>query len=98
MENGDVVASVANLWELCLKSKKQDALVAEPAAWWKQFVIRTGVTTLSIRAADVLALGALPDIHKDPFDRILVAQSIVEGIPLITKDSELARYGVATIW
>jgi PIN domain nuclease of toxin-antitoxin system len=98
MENGEVVASVASLWELCLKYRKKDTLVAEPAAWWKQFVIRTGVKTLSIRSADVLALSSLPEIHKDPFDRILVAQSIAEGIPLVTKDAELARYGISTIW
>jgi PIN domain nuclease of toxin-antitoxin system len=98
MEDGEVVASVANLWELCLKAGKKDALIGEPLTWWKQFVIRTRVATLSIRTADVIVLGSLPEIHKDPFDRILVAQSISEGVPLVTKDPELARYGIRTIW
>lgn len=45
-----------------------------------------------------MALGRLPDLHKDPFDRILVAQSLVERRPLVTKDVLLARYGVSVIW
>jgi PIN domain nuclease of toxin-antitoxin system len=45
-----------------------------------------------------MALGALADIHRDPFDRILVAQSIVEKLPLVTKDARLAKYGIRTIW
>jgi PIN domain nuclease of toxin-antitoxin system len=45
-----------------------------------------------------MALGRLPELHKDPFDRILVAQAIVERMPLVTKDDRLHQYGVATIW
>jgi PIN domain nuclease of toxin-antitoxin system len=43
-------------------------------------------------------LGGLPDLHKDPFDRILVAQSIAEGLTLVSKDVILGRYGVPVIW
>ena len=45
-----------------------------------------------------MALGRLPELHKDPFDRILVAQALVEDIPLVTKDGQLEHYGVAVIW
>jgi len=45
-----------------------------------------------------MALGRLPELHKDPFDRILVAQSRVEKLPLVTKDTALARYGISVIW
>jgi PIN domain nuclease of toxin-antitoxin system len=45
-----------------------------------------------------LCLKALADIHRDPFDRILVAQSIVQKLPLVTKDVHLAKYGIRTIW
>jgi len=54
--------------------------------------------TLPIRTADVIVRFSLLEIHKDPFDRILVAQSLSEGIPLITKDETLALYGIPTIW
>lgn len=94
----DVVASVANLWELCLKAGKKDALLGDPILWWNKYVVRARIPALSIRAADVMILGTLPEIHKDPFDRILVAQSMAEKIPLVTKDSRLAQYGIPIIW
>jgi PIN domain nuclease of toxin-antitoxin system len=40
----------------------------------------------------------LPELHKDPFDRILVAQSLAEGLALVSKDATLARYGVLLFW
>jgi PIN domain nuclease of toxin-antitoxin system len=97
-ENEEIVASVASLWELAIKSGKKDALVTDPVPWWRKYVMDKGVFTLPIRAADVIALCSLAEIHKDPFDRILVAQSLAEGLPLVTKDKHLALYGVATIW
>jgi PIN domain nuclease of toxin-antitoxin system len=45
-----------------------------------------------------MALGRLPELHKDPFDRILVAQAIAERMTLVTKDARLQQYDVATIW
>ena len=98
LAEADVIASVANLWELCLKADKTNALLSDPVPWWNKYVVRTGIPALSIRAADVLTLADLPGIHKDPFDRILVAQALTEKIPLVTKDSRLSRYGVAVIW
>jgi PIN domain nuclease of toxin-antitoxin system len=97
-ENEEIVASVASLWELSLKSGKKNALIADPVPWWRKYVTDKGVFTLPIRTADVIALNSLADIHKDPFDRILIAQSLSEGIPLITKDGHLSLYGVPTIW
>jgi PIN domain nuclease of toxin-antitoxin system len=54
--------------------------------------------TLPIRVADVKNLSSLPEIHKDPFDRILIAQSISEAIAVVTRDSGLGDYGLSTIW
>jgi len=97
-ENEEIVASLASLWELSLKSGRKNALVANPVPWWRKYVTDKGVFTLAIRTADVIALCSLPEIHKDPFDRILVAQAVSEGVPLITKDGHLALYGIPTIW
>jgi len=98
MDAGEVMASVASLWELCLKCRKKDSLVLVPIAWWSQYVTNSGIRTLPIRVSDIAALCSLPEIHKDPFDRILVAQSMAEAIPLITKDAALTQYGISTIW
>ncbi len=97
-QNEEIVASVASLWELSLKSGKKNALLADPIRWWRKYVIDQGVFTLPIRTADVIALSSLAEIHKDPFDRILVAQSLSEGIPLVTRDEHLALYGIPTVW
>jgi PIN domain nuclease of toxin-antitoxin system len=93
-----VTATVANLWELILKKSRAGALVADPVAWWEKYVVGTGIPALAIRADHLRALAALPELHKDPFDRILVAQAIAEGLTLASKDTMLARYGVPVIW
>jgi PIN domain nuclease of toxin-antitoxin system len=92
------MASVANLWELVLKSRKPGALVADPLPWWEKYVVRTRIPALAIRTAHIRVLAVLPEFHKDPFDRILVAQALAEGLTLATKDAVLARYGVPVVW
>lgn len=94
----NVSASVANLWELCLKANRKQALLPDPLLWWERYVVTNGIEAIPIRAAHVIALASLAEIHKDPFDRILVAQSVVERLPLVTKDSHLAKYGIEVIW
>lgn len=91
-------ASVANLWELILKRDKAGALVTDPLAWWEKYVVGTGIPALAIRLDHIRALAALPEFHKDPFDRILVAQSIAEELTLVSKDAMLARYGMPVLW
>jgi len=91
-------ASVANLWELVLKSRRRGALVADPLLWWERYVERTRIPTLAIRTVHIRALAGLPEFHKDPFDRILVAQALAEGLTLATKDAIFARYGAPVVW
>jgi PIN domain nuclease of toxin-antitoxin system len=98
LAEANVSASVANLWELCLKAHRKEAMLLAPLPWWERYVVTSGIEAIPIRAAHVMALGSLADIHKDPFDRILVAQSLVERMPLVTKDSHLAKYGIEIIW
>jgi len=91
--------SVANLWELVLKARKPGALVADPIPWWDRYVIKARIPALSIRATPhIRALAALPDWHKDPFDRILAAQALAEGMTLASKDGAFALYGVPLVW
>jgi PIN domain nuclease of toxin-antitoxin system len=91
-------ASVANLWELVLKARKPGTLDADPLPWWDKYVVRAGIPALAIRAAHIRKLAVLPELHKDPFDRILVAQALAEGLTLATKDTMLARYGAPVVW
>ena len=59
-------ASVANLWELVLKSRKPGALIVDPLPWWENFVVRPRIPTLAIRTAHIRVLARLPEFHKDP--------------------------------
>jgi PIN domain nuclease of toxin-antitoxin system len=91
-------ASVVNLWELVLKSRKPGALVEDPVPWWDEFVVRNSISVLPVRTAHVRALAALPDIHRDPFDRMLIAQAIAEKLTLATRDGVFAQYGAPIVW
>jgi PIN domain nuclease of toxin-antitoxin system len=61
-------------------------------------VQKQNMNVLPIREEHVLKLGELPSLHRDPFDRILVAQALVENVALVSRDSALKRYGVKVIW
>lgn len=98
LSESQVTASVANLWELALKKDRPAALVADPFEWWTRFVVRNRIPALSIRPKHVRALEHLANVHQDPFDRILVAQTLTEGVSLISKDARLKQYGIPLIW
>jgi PIN domain nuclease of toxin-antitoxin system len=63
--------------------------------WWEKYVTGSGIPSLSIQVAHLLRLGSLPDFHRDPFDRIPMAQAMVEKLTLVTKDSAREKYGAA---
>ena len=53
---------------------------------------------LNVRSSHIAALAALPLLHKDPFDRILIAQAIAEGLALVTNDASIGEYPIQTLW
>ena len=96
--SGPQVLSVASYWEIVIKSNNGLLAIADPANWWERAVQDLGATVLSIRPRHVAALAALPDYHRDPFDRILVSQAIAEGLTLLASDSIVRRYPAKTFW
>jgi PIN domain nuclease of toxin-antitoxin system len=98
LAKADVTVSAANLWELVLNMHRKPGLLADPISWWDKYVRDSNVAALSIRTAHVAAPAHLPEIHKVPFERILVARSKVENLPVVTKNASLARYGISIIW
>ncbi len=86
------VFSTASLWELAIKlSSPRKNVVVDPRLLRRE-LLDNGYEELSIISNHAIAVSGLPPIHKDPFDRLLVAQSIVEGITLLTSDSTVAQY------
>jgi PIN domain nuclease of toxin-antitoxin system len=91
----DVLVSAAVAWEISIKVALGKLTVpADPAVWLPARVRSLGFQPLDISAAHALAVGGLPDIHRDPFDRIMIAQAQVEGLTLVTRDPENQKYPV----
>ena len=88
----DLLFSAASLWEIAIKSTlgRTDFRV-DPVAL-RQGLMENGYTELAISGRHCLATGHLPVLHKDPFDRLLIAQAQVEGLTLLTADPVVARY------
>ncbi len=84
--------SVVSLWEIEIKLGKDRADFKLDPRLLRRNMIDNGYVELPIGAEHVLAMLGLPPIHKDPFDRLLLAQASVEGITLLTSDSQLAAY------
>jgi len=61
-------------------------------------VVSQGFSVLSISFAHLRRFAALPRHHKDPFDRMMIAQALAEGIPIATADRRFAAYGVQMVW
>jgi len=96
MEEGRYAVSVATLWELVNKKDKAAAPVRDPAVWWDRYVVQRHTVIVPIRAGHVLYLDRLPPLHRDPFDRMLIAQAAVEEMTLVTADAAIHAYGVRT--
>jgi PIN domain nuclease of toxin-antitoxin system len=89
---GPNVLSVISYWEVMLKSMKGNLDVGEPSLWWQRALDHLQATPLLLRSEHISAVSTLPPIHKDPFDRILIAQAAVENLALVTVDAQIARY------
>jgi len=88
----ELLFSAASLWEITIKAGlgRQDFRV-DPARL-RRGLLNNGYRELAVTGEHAVAVAGLPAIHKDPFDRLLLAQSIVEDITLLTSDAVMARY------
>lgn len=87
-----VHVSAASLWELAIKASLPRSNLGLTAAQAAAAFDEAGYVSLPVTAAHALAVEALPPLHRDPFDRLLVAQAIAEPLVLLTADPEIARY------
>lgn len=84
--------SAANLWEIAIKRGLGRADFQVDARVLRRGLLDNGYLELPILSEHAVSVESLPPIHKDPFDRILVAQATVEGILLLTRDALVAQY------
>jgi PIN domain nuclease of toxin-antitoxin system len=91
----DAYVSAVSAWEIAIKQSLGKLVLDRPAEHWLPEVLRkSGFEALEVTVASALRVRALPYHHRDPFDRLLVAQALEENLTLVTDDSKLADYGV----
>ena len=98
VDAGENVVSVASYWEVVIKTQKGLLSISDLPTWWRRATELTAARVLQIRPSHVTALAALPMLHKDPFDRILIAQAVAEGLGFVTNDGLVSDYPVQTMW
>src|SRR5205814_9129024 len=95
----EIYLSAASSWEISLKIAIGKLELPEPANRYIPGQLRTwGIQPLSITHSHALAVGELPPHHRDPFDRMLIAQARVENMILLTADALFSKYDVQTVW
>ena len=95
----DVALSLVSAWEIAIKAGSGRLELPAPVEQYiPDRLKRHGFELLQIELSHALHAGSLPRIHGDPFDRMLVAQAQVEGLPILTADPAIAQYDVEVIW
>ena len=91
--------SVASCWEIAIKATRKKLGLSEPSGvLLARELPRNGFDLLAIELRHVTHVELLAEHHKDPFDRLLTAQSLLEGIPMVSVDPQLDPYGVTRLW
>lgn len=96
-DGNEVFISAASGYEIELK-RPMDKLLQVLPLDLEHAVAKEDFSWRSVTSADAIAAGRLPRHHRDPWDRLIVAQAMQDGWPLVTADTELKAYGVTVIW
>ena len=93
------IVSAASAWEIATKVRRGKLpTAADLAADFVSYLEREGFELLSISAEHAIRAGLLAGTHKDPFDRMLIAQAQAEGVAIVTNELAFVAYGVRRIW
>lgn len=95
----DVAVSIASLWEIAIKVRVGKLRLERPfGELVPQQLARNAIRVLPIEIEHLVRISTLPMHHRDPFDRVVVAQSLEEHLPLVSTDDALDAYGIQRIW
>ena len=89
------LVSAATAWEIAIKERLGKLTIDQPIA---DEIEREGFAAVPITIAHAAETAALPPIHRDPFDRLLIAQALEEEVPLLSADEILSAYGIRRLW
>ena len=95
----DLLLSAGSIWEIAIKIGLGKLVLTEPYShWMSQALSDLSITILPITVEYADAQASLPKHHSDPFDRLIVAQALVEGVSIVSADARMDAYGVTRIW
>lgn len=98
-ESSEILISPASFWEIAIKiSLGKYSLTVPYATFWNSGIEGNGFRILPIDVRHTAALIDLPYHHRDPFDRLIIAQAMVENIPVLSGDTPLDAYPIQRIW
>jgi len=98
-DSGTVFLSAASSREIAIKYSIGKLNLPEPPEYFVlKRLVRDGISSLPIQHIHALHVARLPHHHKDPFDRLIISQSMVEGFPVVTADRQFESYGLEIIW
>jgi PIN domain nuclease of toxin-antitoxin system len=98
-EGSEPFLSMASVWEMFIKtSTGKLSLPEKPSAFIREQLAINGISLLPIRYTHLEGLLVLPMIHKDPFDRVIIAQSLSEKMPVLSSNPVFAEYGVENLF
>lgn len=90
--------SIASIWEVTIKYKIGKLELENPLTDLFEFIKRNQISIIPIELDHLIVLSTLPPIHRDPFDRIIIAQGMTEKLMVISKDSIFKDYDLTIIW
>ena len=94
----ELLFSAASSWEIAVKAGLGKIRAPEPVdVWVPRVLAESGVVPFPVLHSHTLAVAALRNHHRDPFDRLLVAQATIESVPILTSDPAIARYDVEVL-
>lgn len=98
IERGEWWLSAASVWELAIKSSLGRLTLPAPLDEYLGEKVRQGLRVLPVEWIHAAVVEHLPFHHRDPVDRLIVAQALSEGAIVATRDSVFGRYGISTVW
>ena len=98
-ENNDIYLSVASIWEMAIKVSIGRLNLSEPLQEFTHNHVKgNDIKILAVEAEDTYPIETLPFHHKDPFDRLIIAQSMIRNYPILSADAEFDPYPIKRIW
>jgi PIN domain nuclease of toxin-antitoxin system len=95
----DLLVSAATVWELAIKTGQKKLILSLPhRQWMDKAIADLDLSILPVTVAYAERQASLPTHHKDPFDRLIIAQALLEGIPVVCADAAFDAYGITRLW